>query len=349
MSRFFFFLLLVFAACGKDDQPPQQDAFIRGADMSFLPEVRAAGLQLTGLDGKVEDMLITLKNAGVNTIRLRLWKDPVEKYASLSTVKSIADEAHRLGLNVMLTIHYSDTWADPAHQQLPAAWTGLSLPVLADSLAAYTRQAVQAIQPELVQIGNEINNGLCWPQGHISDTAAMLTLLRSGISAVRSTAPAARVILHYAGLEGAETFFGALRSTGYDLIGLSYYPIWHGRDLDRLASIMDMLTVRYHKPVLIAETSYPFTLAWADQTHNVVGEAGQLLPAFSATPAGQAAYLLQIKNIALSAKQGAGFCYWGSEWVAYKGAQATNGSSWENQALWDFQHKALPALTAFKK
>ena len=109
------------------------------------------------------------------------------------------------------------------------------------------------------------------------------------------------------------------------------------------------LSDKFGKKIFIAETSYPFTLSWNDATTNIVGSASQILDEFPATPAGQKNYLLKIKDIIKSTDKGIGFCYWGSEWVSYKGKDSTNGSSWENQALWDFTNSALPAMDVYSK
>ena len=110
---------------------------------------------------------------------------------------------------------------------------------------------------------------------------------------------------------------------------------------------MTSLGQTHNKKVLVAETSYPFTFGWNDWTNNVIGLANQIHPNYAASPEGQKAFLLQIKNTVKNTPNGLGFCYWGTEWIAFRGATSTNGSSWENQALWDFNHKALPAMACF--
>jgi arabinogalactan endo-1,4-beta-galactosidase len=129
--------------------------------------------------------------------------------------------------------------------------------------------------------------------------------------------------------------------------GLSYYPIWHGKDLGTVVSSISNLGKNNGKKVIIAETSYPFTFDWNDMTHNVIGLSEQILPQYSATPQGQKNFLLKIKSIMKNDANGLGFCYWGGEWVAYRGPEALDGSSWENQALFDFNNKALPVIGSF--
>jgi arabinogalactan endo-1,4-beta-galactosidase len=110
---------------------------------------------------------------------------------------------------------------------------------------------------------------------------------------------------------------------------------------------MTTLGQTYNKKVLVAETSYPFTLGWNDWTNNVIGLTNQLHPNYPATPEGQRDFLQKIKTTVQNTPNGLGFCYWGTEWIAFRGNQATNGSSWENQALWDFNRKLVPAATVF--
>jgi len=122
-----------------------------------------------------------------------------------------------------------------------------------------------------------------------------------------------------------------------------------GLELDSVHSAVSRLSILYGKPVLVAETAYPFTLGWNDWTNNIVGLDEQLIADFPATPLGQLDYLLALRDRLEASTGSLGFCYWGGEWVAFKGLQATNGSSWENQTLFDFGNKALPVLRAFRK
>jgi arabinogalactan endo-1,4-beta-galactosidase len=150
--------------------------------------------------------------------------------------------------------------------------------------------------------------------------------------------------LHYAGYSNANWFFNLFNKTDYDVIGLSYYPIWHGKDLDSLANQIQSLTHTFQKQLIVCETAYPFTLGWNDQTNNVIGLNSQLIPAFPATPEGQKAYMETLTNKLKQNTKVIGICYWGAEWVSFKGPQSTNGSSWENQAWFDFTGKALPVM-----
>lgn len=352
-----FALLAIQFACSSSDSPDTPpvdppvvaDDFIRAADISFLPEIESAGIVFSN-NGKNEDMLTTLKNAGCNTIRIRLWKNPTGGHSGLTEVKALATRVKQAGLKVWLTVHYSDTWADPGNQTTPAEWKDLSFADLKTAATSYTSTILTEINPDIIQIGNEINSGLLWPQGHlINQETQCISLLTAISSTIRSKAPNTKIMIHYAGVNASDTdwFFNKVKTVNYDYIGLSYYPVWHGKDLAVVKSTVDALGSKYSKKVVIAETAYPFTLEWNDWTNNIVGQSDQLVSGYPATQEGQKSYVLAIKNLLKTSQSGIGFCYWGGEWIAFKGDEATNGSTFENQAFYDFDNKSLPVLQAF--
>lgn len=346
MTRCFALLALLFLLGSCKKQTESGDTFVRGADVSFLPDIVDRGFDLMGSNGYPDKPLRLLRHAGVNTIRLRVWNHPDHPISSPRVVRCMADQCRGFGLKVMLSLHYSDTWADPGQQQKPEAWKNLNFKALRDSVYQFTFRVTKSIMPEYIQIGNEINGGFLWPEGSASNPTAFRQLLEAGISAARAAKPDAKIVLHYAGLDGAQAFFAGFASLNYDVAGLSYYPYWHGKDLDLLKQTLVNLKSATGREVMIVETAYPFTLAWNDQTHNVVGLPSQLLPDYPATPAGQRDFVSKIRQIAEEAGA-SGFVYWGAEWVSYKGSNATDGSSWENQALWDFNKLMLPAFECF--
>jgi len=350
MQKYIFLLISTFLiACSSDNQEiTPTETFIKAADMSFLPLIEAEGVLFKNKENNTEDALQTLKNAGCNTIRIRLWHTPESATSSFNEVKSFCQRVRNKGLKIWLCVHYSDTWADPGHQQKPQAWENLTFQQLKIEFENYTATIAAELKPEIMQIGNETNSGFLFPEGNLmTNETQFLTLLAAGASKIRTHSPATKIMLHYAGIEGANWFFSKTTAIDFDYIGLSYYPIWHGKNLSLLEETIKTLGTTHQKKVCIAETAYPFTYNWNDWTNNIIGSSDQILPNFEATPLGQKNYLLQIQNSIKSSKFGAGFCYWGAEWVAFRGNQATNGSSWENQALWDFNLKALPVLEAF--
>ncbi len=326
----------------------QNQPFIKAADVSFLPLIESDGT-IYKKNGLAENPLTTLKNAGCNTLRIRIWNNPTDGHSGFEEVKNFALRAKNAGFRVWLTVHYSDTWADPAHQSTPVAWQNLSFTDLKTAAINYTSTILTEINPDIIQIGNEINNGLLWPHGHlISNENQSLELIAAISSKIRSQTPKTKIMLHYAGIgNGAAWFFDKMRFVNYDYIGLSYYPIWHGKNLSDVTSSITSLGQAHNKKVLIAETAYPFTLNWNDWTNNIVGGTNQLISAYPATEVGQKNFVLAVKNLVKQNSYGLGFCYWGGEWVAFRGTEATNGSSWENQALWDFSNNVLPVVDAF--
>ncbi len=299
-------------------------------------------------DGQPIDLLELLRTYGVNTVRLRLWVDPDTEHSGWREVSAFSERLRRKGFRIWLAVHYSDTWADPARQEPPKSWASLDFPTLRDSVQAYTLRIAAHLRPEFIQIGNEINTGLLHPFGDLyARPEQCRDLLNTAIQAVRQASPDSKIILHFAGIAGAAAFFEKMVGLDYDIIGISYYPWWHGKSLADLRKTLDGLHKGFQKEVLIAETAYPFTLGWSDWTHNIVGQEEQLiLPDFPATPEGQRDFINHIGRAVRTVPGASGFCYWGAEWVAWKGPAATDGSPWENQALFDFDHRALPAWEA---
>ncbi|MCX6235620.1 MAG: glycosyl hydrolase 53 family protein [Bacteroidetes bacterium] len=346
-----FFLLII--SCGKDNVSDNSspDNFIRGADLSYLPEIETYSIRFYDAEGKSKDVLTILKEAGCNTIRLRLWYAPPSNHSGFDEVLAFSERIKNAGLKVYLTVHYSDTWADPGKQTIPLTWQNLNIDQLKDSIYAYTYRIMTAIQPDFISIGNEINSGLLWDLGQIDHPANFIALLKEGTRAVRDASGKTKIIIHFAGIEGSDWFFNLIstNTVDFDIIGISYYPFWHGKDLESMKNALTSLSNVSGKEILIAETAYPFTLGWNDWTNNIIGTADQLVSGYPATPQGQASFMLAMKEAIRSVNKGIGFCYWGGEWIAFKGPQSTNGSNWENLTLFDFDNKALPVMSVFKK
>ena len=341
-------------SCSKDkiDAPLTENKnlkFISAVDISRYPEISNSNPKFYDLKGNEGAFLNILKENGVNTIRLRLWVNPGNEHSGFNEVKQFSQTLKSNGFKTWLTLHYSDTWADPAHQETPLQWQGINFTALKDSVYNYTERVVNELQPDFIQIGNEINSGFLHPSGHISNNFQQFkALMDTAIVAVRTNTNNAEIILHFAGNEGSDWFFNQVSVLDYDIIGLSYYPIWHGKSLNNLKIEMQHLSEIHNKKIVLAETAYPFTLDWNDWTNNIVGTEEQLiLPDYPATIEGQQKFIKQIKTLTQEIEKGIGFCYWGAELIAWKGDQSIIGSPWENQALFGFDNKALPALREF--
>jgi len=350
MNKLFYFIIILLASCSEpkeDTQTISDNLEIRGADISFLPELRKSGITTRNSAGNIEDMLTTLKSEGMNVVRLRIWNNPSNEHSALAEVAAFSKEIKAAGMKVWITVHYSDWWADPGKQYKPNAWKNIPFAVLKDSVYQFTAKIIKDINPEYIQIGNEINNGILWPDGNISNLAKMKELLAAGVKAVRDQNPSTKIMMHYAGHQEAFGFFDKIKDLDYDLMGLSYYPFWHGKNMDSLVFNLKILGDTFGKSIVIAETAYPFTFGFNDNTNNVIGIAEQIHPDFPPTVQGQKDFLFKVRDIISEAPKGIGFCYWAPEWVSFKGKTATDGSSWENQALWGFDNKALAGIKVF--
>ncbi len=198
--KFIILVLLIFLwiiSCNRNDEDIYQQTptlTIKGADVSYLPEVRSSGMQLYNSQNQAEDMLQTLKNAGVNTIRIRLFKQPQEATSGFLQVKNLSNECKNLGFKVLLSVHYSDTWADPSQQTKPLQWQNSNFNQLKDSVFNYTKKIITELNPDYIQIGNEINNGFLFPEGSTSNLTQMQELLSTAMTAVRRPTTQTRII-----------------------------------------------------------------------------------------------------------------------------------------------------------
>ncbi|HNW58456.1 MAG TPA: glycosyl hydrolase 53 family protein [bacterium] len=361
---FFAFLLLsALPAAAARGATPDTLAFIKGADLSFIPQIEdLGGLFLAG--GTAADPLQIMKERGLNLVRLKLWHTPVQNYDNLARVLVMARRIKASGLRFMLDFHYSDTWADPGHQTKPAAWAGLPFTTLRDSVFAYSRNVMAALiaqgtRPEIVQPGNEITPGLLWNDGRVGgsfETAVqwqnLAALLNAAIDGIRQSGPGAdsvRIMIHIdRGGDNARCrwFFDKLiaNKVPFDIIGLSYYPWWHG-SLDKVKANLADLSIRYGKDLVIAETAYPWTLQWADNVGNIVGSSSQLLSGYPATVEGQRSFLQDLLQIVEDAphRRGRGMVYWAPDYIPVPGL----GSPWENNALFDFKGNVLSSMEVF--
>lgn len=356
MTRLFVLLLFVPTLAGAA-------GFIQGADVSHLPRIEAGGAVFSA-GGVPGDPIAILRAHGVNTIRLRLWHTPAAGRSGLAEVLDLAERARDAGCDLLLDLHYSDTWADPGHQTKPAAWTGLPFTVLADSVRAYTRDVLTAcasrgVAPSMVQLGNEISPGMLWDDGRVggawdtpaqwANLAALLQAAIAGVDEALSGADRPEIMIHIdrgGDNGGARWFYDHLIAEGvaFDVIGLSYYPWWHG-SFAALDANLDDLATRYGKDLVVVETAYPWTLGWFDDTHNMVGLPEHLLPGYPDTPGGQQAFLASLLHIVQTVPddRGRGVCWWEPCWIP----SPDFGSPWENVALFDETGEALPALQEF--
>lgn len=257
-----FFTMSIFAQNGKNEN-------ILGADISFLPELEAKGIQFSD-KGKTKDAILLLKEKGFNYIRLRIFVNPAAD-SGYSPGKGFCDLSHTLvmakrvkaaGLKFLLDFHYSDTWADPGKQIKPAAWVGLGVEDLKKAIYQHTTTVLAALKaqgtyPDMVQVGNEIDHGMVWPEGNTREMDVLASLIQSGIDGVRGVNKQTPVMIHIAcGGQNKESrwFLDQLITRGlkFDVIGQSYYPQWHGT-LEDLEKNLQDLSLRYSQDLVVVE------------------------------------------------------------------------------------------------
>jgi arabinogalactan endo-1,4-beta-galactosidase len=273
-------LLLSFSftlsACKEKPKPkppvtPPPTSFFRGADVSWLAQMEATGYVFYDENGNAADCLDLLMARGINSIRLRVFvhpsSDKISGHCSPEETAEMAARAKAKGLEVMLDFHYSDTWADPAHQTKPATWASVPFAALKDSVYAHTYYTLNLLKqagvtPKWVQIGNEIPSGMLWPSGHINNPQQLAELINSGNQAVKDIDNKIQTIVHIdQGNDNARFrwFYDLMQQNGaqFDIIGASYYPHWLGSDytvtIDNLGNNLKDMVTRYNKPVMVVE------------------------------------------------------------------------------------------------
>lgn len=269
---FFFLFIFSLFSCNKKsgatpEPPPTTDTFFtKGADVSWVSQMESEGVKFYNKSGTQQDLFQILKDKGINSIRLRVWVNPTDGWCNTSDVVTKALRAKAAGMKILIDFHYSDSWADPGQQTKPAAWQNQTITQLATSLHDYTINTLNtlksnAISPDWVQIGNETNDGMLWPEGKASvNMANFASLINAGYDAVKSVFPDTKVIVHISnGFDNSlfEWIFDGLKNNGakWDVIGMSLYPTasnWQQLNAKCLANMNDMVS-RYGKKIMICE------------------------------------------------------------------------------------------------
>jgi arabinogalactan endo-1,4-beta-galactosidase len=342
-TTIFIFLVTAFivAACKKKvsippapDPTPGNQFFAKGADVSWLTQMEAEGQKFYHSNGTEMDCIELLKSLGVNAIRLRAWVDPAATggWCNTSDLVDKAVRAKELGMKIMIDLHYSDWWADPGKQNKPAAWASQDLNTLKSSVYNYTVDVMNALKtsgitPDWVQVGNETNDGMLWPDGKASASMTNFAqLVNEGYDAVKSVSTSAKVIVHLSNGFDNNLFrwiFDGLKNNNakWDVIGMSLYPSpanWSTLSDQCLGNMNDMIS-RYGKEIMICEVG----MSW-DQ------------------PDACNAFLTDLvnKTRSLAGDKGLGVFYWEPECNV----------NWNGYTLGAFDNSGRPtiALNAFK-
>lgn len=332
--------------------------FYRGMDISFLPQCLDEGMLVRDRDGSEIEPFELLKKYGVNSVRLRIWNNPekvpeAKGYCDLEHTLRMARKIKEYGMSFLLDFHYSDFWADPANQKKPKEWENLSFSELEEAVFSYTRDTLlrleeEALLPDMVQIGNEIRSGLLFPEGELPDYTGMVKLVNAGIRGARAVADAdrMRIMIHLdqgGRYDWLHQWFEKSFEAGlmdFDLIGLSYYPFWHGTFLD-LRDSMNRLVKDYGKPILVVETAY----AWRKSEKGFIDDDQIRIGCVEATPLGQRRVLEYVMHIVsqLPDDMGKGVYYWEPICVPRPG----EGGWSENMGLLDESGLVMEGIEAF--
>ncbi len=330
------FALLIRLPAGASD-------YAIGADLSFLKQAEDRGTVFKE-NGEGKPGLQIFKDHGYNWIRLRLFHTPTQLPNSLEYTIALAKAARELGFKFLLDYHYSDTWADPGKQFLPKAWEGKSHAELVEAVFEYTRDTTAAFRqagvlPDMVQIGNEVSNGMLWPDGKLpANWDNFADLVKAGIAGVESgkgSQPRPRIMMHIdkgGNRVFTKNWFDKLHSyhINYDVIGQSYYPWWHGTLLDLRENLIFM-AYEYRRDIIVVEAAYN----WAPREYTK-------RPApFPESPEGQREFWEEVNRAVQAAPLGLGKgVFWWEP--AVSGARGGRG-------FFDQDNNALPVMRVFDR
>lgn len=362
--------------------------FIKGMDLSTLLELERCGAKYYE-DGKEKDILDIMKEHGVDTIRLRLWNDPKsedgEPYGAgnndLAETIAIGKKVTDAGFGVLLNFHYSDFWADPGKQIKPKAWKDFGVDELEQAVYDFTLENLTKIieagvNVTMIQVGNELSNGLLWPEGKVPDYDNIAKFVNAGIRACRKVNADIPIMIHLDNGGNNELYVRWFtnfieRGEEFEYIGLSYYPFWHG-SLDQLEFNMNDIAKRFNKDLIIAEVSMGFTMdsyqeyeKLADSERKGYATKPELVEKidYPMTIEGQADFTKDFLNRVANVvdDHGKGFFWWEPAWIPVPGSGWATpaslkymndpgpcGNEWANQALFDYDGNALPALDVIK-
>ncbi len=283
---------IAWALVNPDSRPVARPPFVLGADISWVQEQEDQGTRFFD-DGQQTDILVILKDHGFNCIRLRVFVNPQapkgyssKGYCDLDHTLAMAKRIKTAGMEFLLDFHYSDTWADPGHQVKPAAWADLHGAELEEAVHNHTQLVMAALgkqgtPPDIVQIGNEISNGVLWPDGKVWETkdwASFCGFIKAGIAGAKEVDPSVKIMIHLAWggqNKQSRSFLDMVLAQGveFDILGQSYYPKWHGTLGDLKSNLTDLVG-RYKQDVMLVEYSVPNIRQINDIVHGLPSSKG---------------------------------------------------------------------------
>ena len=320
------------------------DTFIRGVDISTVLAQEESGVIYRDRDGTPQDIFKTLRENGVNYIRVRVWNNPYDQNGNgfgggnndSAKAAEIGKRAAKYNLPLLVDFHYSDFWADPAKQQAPRAWKGMGIEEKSEALYAYTKESLEQIKKAgaiigMVQIGNETTGAMCGETNWLQ----ISKLMNAGAKAVRDFSKDVKVVVHFANPEKAGEYLRYAKilknnEVDYDVFASSYYPFWHGT-LDNLKTVLRQVAEFSGKKVMVAEFSYVNTYQDFDGSGNSISEDSAIDKPYSVSVQGQADCIREV--IAATASLGdkaLGVFYWEPAWIPVPG-----NTKEERQLLWE--------------
>lgn len=276
--------VMTLSSCGQNESNSDggqttKPAFAKGADIGWCTEMEKKGYKFYTASGTEMDCPALMKSLGFNSLRFRVWVNPENVWNSKEDVLKKCLRAKELGMKIMIDFHYSDTWADPGKQIVPAAWTSYDLDAMAKAVAEHTSDVLNTLKDNgvdvaWVQVGNEVTNGMLWEKGRVKgdNASGFAKLFKAGADKVKSIYPKASVILHIDNAWNMDTlqwFYSLMANTGvkYDMIGLSLYPSywneethafepWEEKVNQAIANIPQLIKT-YNRDVMLVEFGMP--------------------------------------------------------------------------------------------
>jgi len=338
-----------------------------GGDLSLLPSYEEKGAEYRDFDGNVVEPLVFFRQMGWNAVRVRLFVDPQyapEKHKEegvcqdLDYVLRLGKRVKEAGFRLLLDIHYSDYWADPSKQTIPHQWKDTRSEALPDSVYQYTHRVLEKFKsegstPDIIQVGNEISYGMLWPTGRVNPLKddnwnVLCNLIAHGTRACRETCPEAKIVIHTerAGdWETTKSYYLHLKhyEADYDIIGLSYYPMWHGSVRNLGKTLLQLSQQFPDKEVMIVETA----AYYSHENDKWATSPDQYAEYYPITPKGQKAFAKELMAELRRHPNVTGVFWWFPEENAHGNDLLP---CWINRGLFDnHTGKSLPALKAFRK
>jgi arabinogalactan endo-1,4-beta-galactosidase len=360
LFSFILFVSILNTSCRSHREKEKKPVFLVGADISFLDRINEYG-GIYKENGKEKDALEIFKNNGYNYVRLRLYNSPNMEGSTcqdLAYTIKLAKRIKKSGMKMLLSFHYSDTWTNPGTQSKPAAWENLPFEILKDSVYQYTLKVMkifhaEGVTPDMAGPGNEIQNGMMWPEGKLNRKTApddtlqwkqFTELMMAGIRGIKDSPDGEIIpIMIHSGSGGdkedTKWYYGNIiaHEVDFDIIGISYYPWWQGT-FEMLEDNIQFMSGAFKKDIIVVETAYQ----WKGEYEGKKTEFN--IPPFPNTEQGQYDFLHELYLICRKYPQVKGIFYWYPESVK---TNPESGLRYRERSLFKEDGEALLGIKAF--